>query len=82
MHILRIPALVSAIAICLPAVFATEALQGNKEEAFEGALQDLKLLFSFAVGILFVRSMELAVDSGEAREGQRSKRLELYPFLT
>mmetsp|Transcript_35744 Transcript_35744/g.83368 ORF Transcript_35744/g.83368 Transcript_35744/m.83368 type:complete len:80 (+) Transcript_35744:74-313(+) len=79
MHILRIPALVSAIAICLPAVFATEALQGNKEEAFEGALQDLKLLFSFAVGILFVRSMELAV---EAREGQRSKRLELYPFLT
>ncbi|CAE7946457.1 unnamed protein product, partial [Symbiodinium sp. KB8] len=42
-----IPALVSAIAICLPAVFATEALQSSEEEA---------------ICILFVRSMELAVD--------------------
>ena len=48
---------------------------------WHGAVQeDIQLLFSFALGILFVRSAETIFD--ESTDGHRQhKKLELYPLL-
>eukprot|EP00437_Effrenium_voratum_P069637 CAMPEP_0181488316 /NCGR_PEP_ID=MMETSP1110-20121109/48324_1 /TAXON_ID=174948 /ORGANISM="Symbiodinium sp., Strain CCMP421" /LENGTH=77 /DNA_ID=CAMNT_0023614955 /DNA_START=46 /DNA_END=279 /DNA_ORIENTATION=- len=52
-------------------------------EGLEAAWQDAKLLLSFAVGIIFVRTLELVMDDGRGPNSEgRLKNLELYPFLT
>jgi len=57
-------------------VLAIRELQAGLDAAW----QDAKLLLSFAVGIIFMRSLEM-LTIGEERQ-RHPKTIELYPFLT
>ncbi|CAE7191911.1 unnamed protein product [Symbiodinium natans] len=52
------------------------------EDYWQGdASQDVQLIFSFNLGILFVRSAETIFDDPHAGDNRRLKKLELYPLL-
>ena len=52
------------------------------EDYWQGDVwQDVQLIFSFMLGILFVRSAETIFDDPQAADNRRLKKLELYPLL-
>ena len=73
------------LVVLVAATLVAASERGISAEAsagyWHGAVQeDIQLLFSFALGILFVRSAETIFD--ESTEGHRQhKKLELYPLL-
>ena len=73
------------LVVLVAATLAAASEGGISAEApadyWHGAVQeDIQLLLSFALGILFVRSAETIFD--ESTEGHRQhKKLELYPLL-
>eukprot|EP00434_Breviolum_minutum_P013494 symbB.v1.2.011897.t1/scaffold806.1/size231046/24 len=72
-------ALLATVALLATATQETTEVQVDTMDA---AWQDAKLILSFAVGIIFMRSLEmLTIDQDQRREPQ-PKTFELYPFLT
>eukprot|EP00435_Cladocopium_sp_Y103_P038104 s3782_g10.t1 len=73
--------------ICMPLLATLAATAASAQETSElqagldAAWQDAKLLLSFAVGIIFMRSLEMLTIGPEERQ-RHPKTIELYPFLT
>ena len=68
----------SAVAATRHSAVSEEA----SENYWKGAVwQDLQLLFSFVLGVFFVRSAETIFDPEAGGSNQRRNKLELYPLL-
>eukprot|EP00440_Ansanella_granifera_P059706 gb/GFBE01064711.1/.p1 GENE.gb/GFBE01064711.1/~~gb/GFBE01064711.1/.p1 ORF type:complete len:104 (+),score=21.19 gb/GFBE01064711.1/:1-312(+) len=86
------------LVLCIPVAHGVKAGGSSEPESLtafeklqqpvdymEGPVwQDLKLLLSFAMGVIFVRAAEVLFDSraNSAANSERSKKLELYALLT
>eukprot|EP00438_Fugacium_kawagutii_P019839 Skav227934 [mRNA] locus=scaffold146:439721:441199:+ [translate_table: standard] len=69
-----------ALLATLAAVTVAAAQETSPEVGWDAAWQDAKLLLSFAVGIIFMRSLEVLTVGPDQRQGQ-PKTIELYQFL-
>ncbi|CAK8987408.1 unnamed protein product [Durusdinium trenchii] len=67
----------------LAVLLVTAAAQEISETqvGLDAAWQDAKLLLSFAVGIIFMRCLEVLAVGRDEHQG-RAKTIDLYPFLT
>ena len=74
------------VALAATVAAASDVATGAEgaEDYWAGAVwQDLQLIFSFVLGILFVRSAETILDeSGASGRNQGLTKLELYPLLS